>query len=128
MNPLELKIAGAIDKKESVLWWVRNMAKNKRWYFVRGWDKGKIYPDFIVAKKSSDNSLELVYVLESKGEHLIDNHDTQYKKSVFDRINQEKIKELDFTHLIKFKLNKEFKFELIEQGTEDLKINKFFNK
>ncbi|MDD3434537.1 MAG: DEAD/DEAH box helicase family protein [Candidatus Pacebacteria bacterium] len=128
MNPLELKVAGAIDKKERVLWWVRNIAENKKWYAVRGWKKGRIRPDFIVAKKDKDNSLEMIYILESKGEHLIDNPDTQYKKGVFDRINQEKIKELDFTHLIKFKLNKEFQFELVEQGKEDLEINKFFNK
>jgi len=127
MNPLELKIAGAIDKKESVLWWVRNIAKNKRWYSVRGWEKGRIYPDFIVAKKGLDNSLELVYVIESKGEQLIGSQNTQYKKNVFDKINQEKVKELDFTNLIKFRLNKEFKFELVEQGKEDLEINKFFN-
>jgi len=128
MNPLELKVASAIDKKEKVLWWVRNIAENKKGYAVRGWKKGRIRPDFIVAKKGNDNSLEMVYVLESKGEHLIDNPDTQYKKSVFQRINQEKIKEIDFTHLIKFRLNKEFKFELVEQGKEDLEINKFFNQ
>lgn len=128
MNPLELKIASAIDKKERVLWWIRNISENKKWYSVRGWKKGKIRPDFIVAKKSADNSLELVYILESKGEHLIDNPDTQYKKNVFDRINQEKIKDIDFTHFIKFKLNKDFQFELVEQGKEDLEINKFLNK
>lgn len=127
MNPLELKVANAIDKKENVLWWVRNISENKRWYSIRGWKKGKIRPDFIVAKKGVDNSLELVYVIESKGEHLIDNPDTQYKKSVFNRINTEEIKDFDSAHLIKFKLNKEFQFELVEQGKEDLEINKFFN-
>jgi len=127
MNPLELKVASAIDKKEKVLWWVRNISENKKWYAVRGWKKGRICPDFIVAKKGIGDSLEIIYILESKGEHLIDNPDTQYKKSVFDRINQEQIKELDSTHFIKFKLNKEFQFELVEQGKEDLQINTFFN-
>ena len=127
MNPLEVKIASAIDKKESVLWWVRNISKSKKWYSVRGWKKGRIRPDFIVAKKNPDNSLELVYIIESKGEHLIDNPDTQYKKSVFNEINQKKIEGLNLNQ-IKFKLNKEFKFELVEQGKEDLEINKFFNK
>jgi type III restriction enzyme len=126
MNPLEKKVANLIDNKDSVLWWVRNMAKDKKWYSVRGWQRGKIYPDFIVAKKRKNNSLELIYVLESKGEHLIGNPDTEYKKNVFDKINSENIKEIKF-NLIKFELNKDFQFELVEQGKEELEINNFFN-
>ncbi|MDD4352801.1 MAG: hypothetical protein PHU71_07565, partial [Candidatus Gracilibacteria bacterium] len=127
MNPLELKIASAIDKKEKILWWVRNIPETKKWYAVRGWKKGRIRPDFIVAKKDANDSLEMIYILESKGEHLIGNLDTQYKKGVFDRMNQEKIHDLNLRHIIKFKLNKKFQFELIEQGKEDADINRYFN-
>lgn len=126
MNPLERKIANLIDNKESVVWWVRNVADSRKWYAIRGWKKGKILPDFIVAKKKKDNSLELVYVIESKGEHLINNPDTQYKKGVFDRINKENVEEINF-NLLKLKLNKDFQFELVEQGKEDASINRFFN-
>ena len=126
MNTLERKIANLIDNKESVIWWVRNVATNKDWYSIRGWKKGKIRPDFIVAKKNKNNSLELVYVIESKGEHLIDNPDTQYKKSVFDKMNETEIEALNF-NLIRFKLNKDFQFELVEQNREDLAISRFFN-
>lgn len=126
MNSLEIKVANLIDKQENVLWWVRNIAENKRWYSVKGWKKGKIRPDFITAKKNKDGSLELVYVIESKGEHLIDNADTQYKKSVFDKINSEKIEDVSF-NIVRFKLNKDFKFELIGQGNEELDLHNFFN-
>jgi len=126
MNTLERKIANLIDNKESVVWWVRNTATDKDWYAIRGWKKGKIRPDFIVAKKNKNNSLELVYVIESKGEHLINNPDTQYKKSVFDKMNNISVESLNL-HLIKSKLNKDFQFELVEQGKEDLEINKLFN-
>lgn len=126
MNTLERKVANLIDNKESVIWWVRNIATDKNWYSIRGWKKGKIRPDFIVAKKNKNNSLELVYVIESKGEHLIDNSDTQYKKSIFDKINETTVEALNF-NLIRFKLNKDFQFELVEQNKEDLAINKFFN-
>lgn len=127
MNPLELKVATLIDKNENIIWWVRNMAEKRRWYAVNGWKKGKIRPDFIVAKKKDDGSLELVYVLESKGEHLIDNPDTEYKKSIFDKMNNENIEDLNLS-LIKFKLNKRFQFELVGQGEEEIKIATFFNK
>ncbi len=70
--------------------------------------------------------MELVYVIESKGEHLIDNPNTKYKKSVFDKINNEKIEDLGL-NLIKFKMNKDFQFELVGQNEEEIKINTFFN-
>lgn len=127
MNTLELKVANLIDKNENVVWWVRNVAENKSWYSVKGWKKGKIRPDFIVAKKDKKDSLELVYVIESKGEHLIDNPDTKYKASVFNRINKEKIEDIGMT-LLKFKINKEFRFELVGENEEEIKIATFFNK
>lgn len=126
MNTLERKVANLIDNKENVIWWVRNVATSKDWYSIRGWKKGKIRPDFIVAQKNKNNSLGLVYVIESKGEHLIDNPDTLYKKSVFDKINKTAVEALNFS-LLRFKLNKDFQFELVEQNKEDLAINKFFN-
>ena len=126
MNPLERKISNLIDSKESVLWWARNISENRRWYAIHGWKKGKIRPDFIVAKKSNKRTLELVYIIESKGEHLIGNQDTTYKKNVFDRMNKEKIESINI-QLIKFKQNENFQFELVEQGNEDIDINRFFN-
>ncbi|MFH1365922.1 MAG: DEAD/DEAH box helicase family protein [Patescibacteria group bacterium] len=127
MNTLELKVANLIDQNNNVIWWVRNVAENRRWYSVRGWKKGKIRPDFIVAKKGKNDLLELVYVIESKGEHLIDNPDTKYKASVFNKINSEKIEDIGLT-LLKFKLNKAFRFELVGENEEDIKINSFFNR
>lgn len=126
MNSLERKIAYLIDNKESIIWWARNSAGDKKWYYVRGWKKGKIFPDFIIAKKNKTNSLELVYVIESKGEHLIGNLDTQYKKSVFDSLNKGNIEPVSL-NLAKFKVNKNFQFEMIEQGNESTDINRFFN-
>lgn len=127
MNQLELKVADIIDRNSNVIWWVRNIAENKEWYSVKGWKKGKIRPDFIVAKRGKNDSLELVYVIESKGEHLIDNPDTKYKASVFDKMNKEKVEDIG-SKVLKFKLNKDFKFELVGENEEDIKINTFFNK
>ena len=126
MNFLERKVANLIDNKKSVVWWTRNVAGDKKWYSVRGWRKGRIFPDFIVAKKKKNNSLELIYVIESKGEHLIGNPDTQYKKSVFDKLNKESAEPINVS-VVKFNLNKNFQFELVEQGNEDVDINRFFN-
>ena len=126
MNPLEIKVANLIDNKKSVVWWVRNVAENKKWYSISGWKKNKIHPDFIAAKKNKDDQIELVYIIESKGEHLLGNLDTQYKKNVFNKMNNEEIKSINLK-LIKFKLNEDFSFELVEEDKEDFDINRFFN-
>lgn len=120
MNPFERKIANLLDNKKDVIWWTRNMV-DQRWYAIRGWKKGRIRPDFVIAKKRKDDSLELVYVVEGKGEHLIDNPDTKYKMNVFNKMNQKTIEEITLSFL-SFKLNKNFKFDLIEQNDEDRKV------
>ena len=127
MNTLERKVANLIDKKQSVIWWVRNIAENKKWYVVKGWKKGRIHPDFIAAKKNDNGALQLVYIIESKGEHLIGNMDTEYKKSVFDKMNTEKVNDINVGSL-KFLINKDFNFQLVKQGKEETDINRFFNK
>lgn len=125
MNSFEKNIADLIDSKENILWWTRNISEKKNWYSTQGWRKNKIRPDFIVAKKNKNNSLELIYIIESKGEHLIDNPDTKYKESVFRKINDTDIKQIKI-NIIKFELNKKFQFKFIEQGNENIDINKFF--
>jgi type III restriction enzyme len=80
-----------------------------------------------VAKKGKKDSLELVYVIESKGEHLVNNPDTEYKSSVFRKVNDEKVEDLGVS-LLRFKMNKNFQFELVGQGEEDIKIATFLNK
>ncbi len=127
MNDLEARVANLVDKKEDVLWWVRNMAEKKSWYAVNGWKKGKIRPDFVVAKKGKSDSLELVYIMESKGKHLMDNPDTAYKAEVFDKMNKEKVEDVGIS-LIKFKMNKNFQFELVGEGEEERKMAMFFNR
>lgn len=126
MNSLELKVANIIDNNDNVAWWVRNISEGKKWYSIKGWKKGKIRPDFIVAKKKKNGSLELVYVLESKGEHLIDNPDTVYKQKVFGKINNQKVEEIG-AKLLRFKVNDKFKFELVGEGREEIGINSFLN-
>lgn len=46
------------NTNENIIWWVRNMAEKKNWYALNGWKKGKIRPDFIVAKKG------IIYAIE----------------------------------------------------------------
>lgn len=127
LNSLEKKVAEVIDRQPNVLWWTRNKV-GRGWYSIQGWQRNKVRPDFIVARKTSSDELEIVYVLESKGEQLLGNKDTQYKKNLFTAMNEQKEKiETVQTSTVKYKLNDKFQFELIEQRQEESAINLLFN-
>lgn len=126
MNTLERKVGDLLDKQEKILWWFRNKV-NRNWYSIQGWQQNKIRPDFVAAKKTADNHLELVYIIESKGEHLLGNIDTTYKKKVLDIMTEQKqsknIKpyqtQIPFEE---FMINDKIECYLIEQGKEEEKI------
>ena len=122
LNSLEQKVVDIMDKNTHVLWWARNKAK-KGWYAIQGWQKNKIRPDFIVAKKTGDDKLEFVYIIESKGEQLVGNADSVYKDSVLATMTSLNgsigtIQPQSAT----YKLNDRFEFELIPQGEEERRI------
>lgn len=126
MNTLERKVGDLLDKQEKILWWFRNKV-NRKWYSIQGWQQNKIRPDFVAAKKTAENRLELVYIIESKGEHLLGNADTTYKKKVLDVMNEQKhLKNIKtYQTQIPFKeflINEKVEYYLIEQGKEEEKI------
>jgi type III restriction enzyme len=124
LNTLERKVGDIVDKQNSVLWWVRNKVA-KEWYAIQGWKKNKIRPDFIVAKKSDDDELEIVYIIESKGEQLSGNKDTAYKKEVFDVMTEiHKTGDLRIIKTRLVNLNEHTEAYLVEQGDEESDIRK----
>ncbi|KJR42198.1 type III restriction protein res subunit [Candidatus Magnetoovum chiemensis] len=86
-NDMERSIAVYLDEQEKLLWWYRNLSKQD--YYVQGWKKSRIYPDFIFSKSdATDRDFNKVYVIETKGIHLKGSEDTDYKKSVFRFCNE----------------------------------------
>ena len=81
-NDLEQKVAWYLDENSAIKWWHRIIEKQD-WH-LQGWQKNKIYPDFLVCLKSSKTGTANFSILETKGEHLIGNPDTEYKKKLFD--------------------------------------------
>lgn len=78
-NRDERDIAVYLDGEAALAWWHRNVARAQ--YAIQGWRREKIYPDFIFALSRGDTGNRLV-VLETKGEHLAGNPDTEYKQAV----------------------------------------------
>ncbi len=126
INSLEKKVISILEDQKTTLFWFRNkVAKNG--YAIQGWRENKIRPDFVVAKKKDEDKIEIVYLLESKGEHLLGNNNTTYKNDVFKTMtNQHKNKkiktyqiDLDFGKNV---LNKSIEAYLIEDKQEKQQI------
>lgn len=75
-NQDEQDFACYLDEDKALHWWHRNVAKNQ--YYVQGWRKNKVYPDFIFAWQKTPGHNRLM-VLETKGDQLAENLDTAYK-------------------------------------------------
>ncbi|MDD5089993.1 MAG: DEAD/DEAH box helicase family protein, partial [Candidatus Wallbacteria bacterium] len=130
MNSLERRVGDILDNQAKILWWFRNKA-NKQGYSIQGWQEYKIHPDFVAAKKMENGKLELVYIIESKGEQLLGNSDTEYKKKVLDLMTvqhqENKIQSYqDSEQLELFQVNDQAEFYLVEQNKEEEKLRELF--
>ncbi|MGY3685707.1 DEAD/DEAH box helicase [Vibrio coralliilyticus] len=87
LNNLERDTAWYLDRQESVYWWHR-IAVNQREYSLQGWQKQKVYPDLLVCVEQPDSGSYRFSVLETKGEHLKGNDDTEYKRRLFELLTE----------------------------------------
>ena len=131
MNKLEQKVGDILDKQQRILWWFRNKVC-KPWYSIQGWHQYRIHPDFIAAKKTKTGKLELVYIIESKGEHLSGSTDTQYKKKVLSLMTEQhrsgKIKLYEQMELPLLMVNDKAEFFLIEENKQEEEIKRLFSQ
>ena len=126
MNRLEQKVGQILDNQEKILWWFRNKA-SKKWYAIQGWKEYKIHPDFIAAKRKGKDEFEILYIIESKGEHLVGNPDTQYKKSVLELMTrQRKAGKIyaEQTELPFGRVNEAVELYLVEEGKEEAELKR----
>jgi type III restriction enzyme len=85
-NNDEAEFACYIDEERALKWWHRNVARNGH-YFVQGWRKHKVYPDFIFALHR-EGGKERLMVLETKGDQLEGNLDTAYKRKLLEELTK----------------------------------------
>lgn len=85
-NGYEQAIALCLDRDAKVLWWYRNLVGGDN-FFIQGYRKDKVYPDFLVQRNPIPKQSQLVVVLESKGD-LNDTSDTAYKRKLAERFSQ----------------------------------------
>ena len=76
-SELEKDFAFHLDKQERLQWWHRV----QRDYYLQGWRREKIYPDFVAFGE------QCLCIFETKGNHL-KNEDTKYKREVFELLER----------------------------------------
>lgn len=124
LTSLEKDVINILENQKTTLFWFRNKT-SKGWYNIQGWRKNKIYPDFVIAKKKGESQLEILYIMESKGEHLLGNSDTIYKNEVFKKMTEQHKTGKIITHQVEIqfdKLNEKVEAYLIEGGKEKQQI------
>ena len=75
---LEKEFALYLDGNDAVNWW-HKIAARQQSYSLQGWQKRRVYPDFLVLLHGEDKGF---LILETKGDHLKGNDDTEYKKKL----------------------------------------------
>ena len=79
-NNLETDFALYLDKQNAIQWWHRIAAKQG--YFLQGWRRDRVYPDFIACLQRSQTGPQRLCLFETKGQHLEGNSDTTYKQKL----------------------------------------------
>ena len=122
LNSLEHEVASFLDEQSRLYFWYRNIPH--RGYYVQGWQKSRIYADFIFTTRRGGNSKKdyrKVFVLETKGQHL-KNENTTYKKSVFALCN-EHAKRKTWNELVPAMRDKEIRYEVVFQDEWERRLN-----
>ena len=84
-SELEENFAYYLDEERALQWWHRVAARQKGEYYLQGWKRGRIYPDF-VAMTNEVAGVTRVLIFDTKGEHLAGNLDTEYKRKVLETL------------------------------------------
>ena len=84
-SELEKKFAYYLDEELALQWWHRVAARQRGEYYLQGWKRGRIYPDF-VAMANEIGGVTHVLIFDTKGEHLAGNLDTEYKRKVLETL------------------------------------------
>ncbi|WP_026962301.1 DEAD/DEAH box helicase [Alicyclobacillus herbarius] len=123
---LEAPVALCLDKQEKLLFWYRNLV-GRDYYYVQGWRKNRVWPDFVATKRSESDTEEYdtIYVLETKGDQLAGNLDTNYKRRLFDVCN-ELAKKMSWSELGLEFPERKVQFQVIQENEWQRVLNELF--
>jgi type III restriction enzyme len=121
-NETEKAVAWYLEGQKRLFFWYRNRSRQD--YAIQGWRKHKIYPDFIFTATASEgeDDYDEVYVVETKGLHLIGSSDTDYKRKMFSLCTKE-AKSRTWSELGLVMKDKVLRFEVLAEDEWEAKLN-----
>lgn len=121
-NDTERAVAWYLETQRHLFFWYRNRSRHD--YAIQGWREHKIYPDFIftAGDKAQVGDYDRVYIVETKGKHLMGNDDTEYKQKVFSICNRE-AQSRSWTELGLQMKDKVLRFEVLPEDEWQTKLN-----
>lgn len=111
VNGLEKEVAWYLDGDKAVHWWHR-IAVHQDWH-LQGWQRSRVYPDFLACLQDSGGGTMRFTVLETKGLHLKGNDDTNYKARLFELLTQHSQTALSVGELKLGMEQRDMRFELM---------------
>jgi type III restriction enzyme len=111
VNGLEKDVAWYLDGEKAVRWWHR-IAVHQDWH-LQGWQRNKVYPDFLACVQEMGKGRIRFAVLETKGLHLKGNDDTAYKERLFELLEKISAKSVNVGELKLAVAQNEMCFELM---------------
>ena len=85
-SDLERNFARYLDERKALSWWHRVAVRQRGGYYLRGWKRERVFPDFVAMGGETANGVPHLLVFETKGEHLRGNPDTEYKRRVLETL------------------------------------------
>jgi type III restriction enzyme len=85
-NGFEKDLAWYLDGDKAIRWWHRIAVFHD--YHLQGWQKGRVYPDFLICLDSTEGGKLRLRVLEAKGGQLKGSDDTEYKRKLMKLLSE----------------------------------------
>lgn len=120
VNGLEERVAWYLDGDDAVKWWHR-LAVRQEWS-LQGWQRGRVYPDFLACLDGDGSGVVRFTVLETKGLHLAGNADTGYKERLFKLLTQHSQTAVPAGELILEHGTQNIRFELLLENNWQQRI------
>ena len=86
-NDLERRFAFYLDEQKAHQWWHRIAVRQRGEYYLRGWHRERVWPDFVAMGGEKDGKSS-VLVFETKREHLKGSDDTEYKERLLTALEE----------------------------------------
>jgi len=125
VNSLEKDVAWYLDGENAVRWW-HKIAVHQDWH-LQGWQRNKVYPDFLACVQDLGNGKIRFAVLETKGLHLKGNDDTTYKERLFELLQRVSANGINVGELKLGVAQKELRFELMLENNWRDRVRRVFN-